>query len=120
MNFQQEEDTFLQEADLAMGVLSRTASRDTVVDFSYPYFISRIGFYTRKPTLIPKYMAIMWPFGEIVWLLVALSVLMFSFLFWTFSKIDKNGFPPNYNFTKAILEASQMLVNQGMDVRHGG
>ena len=103
-----------------MGVLSRTASRDTVVDFSYPYFISRIGFYTRKPTLIPKYMAILWPFGKIVWLFVALSALMFSLLFWAFSKIDKNGFPPNYNFTKAILEASQMLVNQGMDIRHSG
>ena len=103
-----------------MGAITNTPIRDTVVDFSYPYFISRIGFYTRKPTLIPKYMAILWPFGNIVWLLVALSALMFSMLFWTFSKIDINGFPTNYNFTKAVLEASQMLVNQGMDVMYSG
>ena len=103
-----------------MGVITRTALRDTVVDFSYPYFISGIGFYTRKPTLLPKYMAMLWPFGKIVWLLVAISALMFSMLFWAFSKNEENGFPPNYNFMKAILEASQMLVNQGIHIKHGG
>ena len=113
------QDTFyFQEADLAMGAISRTTSRATVVDFSYPYFIARIGFYARKPSPLPKFMAIFWPFGRILWLLLALSVPMFSMLFWTHSKIDKMGFAPSYNFGKAIQQVGQMLVNQGMHVLH--
>ena len=31
-----------------MGDITETALRDSVVDFSYPYFFTRVGFFTRK------------------------------------------------------------------------
>ena len=66
-----------------------TPLRDTVVDFSYPYFIGRTGFMTKKPSHLPKVMAILWPYDNLVWICLAVTVPTFFLAYWTFSKIDK-------------------------------
>ena len=106
-----------QEADLAMGGITRTTIRDTAVDFSYPYFVTRVGFFTKKPSPIPNVKAILGPYGNIVWMALAVSVPAFSLIFFIFSKIDKEAFETNFTLGKAIMEVSQMLVMQGMQYK---
>ena len=96
-----------------MGAITRTSSRETAVDFSFPYFISRMGFYTRKPSPVPRVLAILWPYSTFVWLSLAVSVPVFSLVVWTFSKVDKEGFRSNFHFGTALFQVSQMLVMQG-------
>ena len=100
-----------------MGAISRTYLRDTAVDFSHPYFITKVGFVTKKPSPIPNIKAILWPFGNIVWIALAVSVPAFSFIFWTFSRVDKTGFRSSkYSLTIIFMQISQLLVMQGLDI----
>ena len=102
---------------MAMGAISRTYLRDTAVDFSYPYFMTKVGFVTKKPSPIPNIKAILWPFGNVVWIALAVSVPAFSFVYWTFSRVDKTGFRASkYNLTVVFMHISQMLVMQGFDI----
>ena len=98
-----------------MGAITQTAIRDTAVDFSNQYFITRIGLISKKPSPIPNVKAILWPFGNIVWIALAVSVPAFAVIYWTFSKIDKEGFTSNFNLGNAIMQVSQMLVMQGIN-----
>ena len=100
-----------------MGGITRTTIRDTAVDFSYPYFVTRVGFFTKKPSPIPNVKAILGPYGNIVWMALAVSVPAFSLIFFIFSKIDKEAFETNFTLGKAIMEVSQMLVMQGMQYK---
>ena len=100
-----------------MGEITKTEIRETAVDFSYPYFESKLGFITKKPSPIPNIKAILWPFGNIVWIALAVSVPAFSFIFWTFSRVDKTGFRSSkYSLTIIIMQISQLLVMQGLDI----
>ena len=98
-----------------MGAITRTYERDTVVDFSYPYYLTSIGVITKKPTPIPNIKALFWPFGYIVWICLAISVPLFALILLTFSKVDKKGFSHGFNLGKALIQVSQMLVMQGIN-----
>ena len=100
---------------MAIGTITHTFLRDTAVDFSYPYFFNRLGFITRKPSPLPKLMAIAWPYEKNVWIALSVSVPIFILTFWAFSKIDKNRFKQNCSLGKVSLEVSQMLVMQGTE-----
>ena len=86
------------------------------MDFSYPYFITRMGFYSRKPSPVPRVLAILWPYSTFVWISLAVSVPVFSMVLWIFSKMDKDGFNLNFNCGTALLQVSQMLVMQGVNI----
>ena len=103
-----------QEAALAMGAITQTSMREKVVDFSYPYFFTRVGFFTRKPSQIPNYKAIIGPYKIMVWMALSASVPVFTLIYLTYSKIDKEGFTSSFNFDKALMQVSQMLVMQGI------
>lgn len=70
------------ECDMAAGAITITAVRGTAVDFSYPYDEDKIGFVARKPSPLPKYQALMWPFQMDVWLSVAAAMAVFWPLYW--------------------------------------
>ena len=104
-----------KEATMAMGAITRTDLRDTAVDFSYPYFITRVGFVTRKPTPLPKVMAILWPYRLNVWAAFAVTLVVFNLVNWMVSSIYKKGFSPSFNLGKIILQVSQLTVMKGND-----
>ena len=97
-----------------MGPITQTVVRDTAVDFSYPYLLTKIGFITKKPSPLPKVMAIAWPFEMKLWIALLVTVPAICMIYYFFSKVDKKGFEKDFNFGKAALEATQILVNQGM------
>lgn len=64
------------EADIAIGKLSVTEARATIVDFSYPYLYNPITFATDRPThSINKY-AMLNPFSSSVWIAVFVSLIL--------------------------------------------
>ena len=98
-----------------MGAITRTSERDTVVDFSYPYYFVRVGVISKKPTHVPNIKALFWPYGDIVWICLATSVPLFTLIFLTFSKVDKKSSPHHFDLGKALMQVSQMLVMQGIN-----
>ena len=99
-----------------MGAITNTPIRDTVVDFCYPYFFNSLGIMSKKPSPLPKFMAIVWPYEKHVWIALAAAIVTFILLYWTFSKIDKEGYRQNFSFVKSAQEVSQMLVMQGINI----
>ena len=93
-----------------MGSITRTPIRDSVVDFSHPYFFTRMAFVTKKPYALPKFLAIVWPYGTGVWMSLGITVPLFCFVYWGFSKLDKRG-TSRYNF--GIGQVLQILLKQG-------
>ena len=71
-----------QEADLAMGEITKTLIREMAVDFSYPYFVTRVGFFTSKPYPLPRIRAIIWPLETYLWLCLGMTLPIFSLVYW--------------------------------------
>ena len=98
---------------MAMGAITQTSLRETAVDFSYPYLTTRIGFVTRKPSPLPKVMAILWPYRINVWAAFAVTLVGFNLVNWIFSRIYKKGFSPTFNLGKIVLQVSQLTAIKG-------
>ena len=96
-----------------MGVITETALRDSVVDFSYPYFFTRVGFVTKKPSQLPKILALVLPYERRVWICLGVGLAAFNLLNWIVSKICQNRFTPSFNLSKVILQVSQKLMTNG-------
>ena len=97
-----------------MGSITLTPLRDTAVDFSYPYFFTRLGFITKKPGPLPKFTAILGPYQKIVWLTISIAIPSFSLIYWTLSSIREGQRRKMLKFGAVIEEVSKMLVMQGM------
>ena len=97
-----------------MGPITQTVVRDTAVDFSYPYLLTKIGFITKKPSPLPKVMAIVWPYDTKLWIALLVTLPAICMIYYSYSKLDKRGFEKSFNFGKAVLEAIQILGCQGM------
>ena len=101
-----------------MGPITRTVVRETAVDFSYPYLLTKIGFVTKKASPLPKVLAIVWPYETKLWVALLVTLPAICMIYYSYSKLDKRGFEKSFNFGKAALEASQILVYQGMQIHH--
>lgn len=99
-----------------MGGIARTEARETAIDFSYPSFITRVGFVTKKPQPLPKFHAIWWPFNNDLWISVGISVVVFSMGYWCFSKLDKEGFGQDFTLEKSIVQTLRTLMMRGTGV----
>ena len=67
-----------------------------------------------KISYIALFIPIVWPYELKLWIALLVSVSAFSVIYFSFSKLDKRGFKRGFDFGKAMLEASQILVYQGM------
>ena len=104
---------------MAMGAITRTSLRDTAVDFSYPYFTERTGFMTRKPSPLPKVMAILRPYKIKVWTAFAIALVAFNIVYWMVCRIYNKGFSPSFNLGKIILQVCQLTVTKGNNTNLG-
>ena len=98
---------------MAMGAITQTKIRATAVDFSYPYFIDHVGFITRKPSRIPKFMAMMWPYKNNAWAGFTATWVVFNLVAWMVSRVYKKKFSPSFSLGKMILQVCQLLVVKG-------
>ena len=95
-----------KEADLAMGEITRTSIRETAVDFSFPYFVTRVGYFTKKPYPLPRIMSIVWPFKEFLWLCLVVTLPMFSLSYWIVAKFQ----PRHQNIGLQDLITNVMMI----------
>ena len=96
-----------------MGGITRTFLRNTAVDFSYPYFVTTIGFYTKKPPYETKLMALLWPYESRVWIALAVALPAFNFMNYIVSKVYQKKFSPSFNLGSVILSVSQTILIKG-------
>ena len=93
-----------------MGAITRTFLRNTAVDFSYPYFVTTIGFSTRKPPFKKKLMALLWPYENRVWIALAVALLALNYIA---SKVHKKKFCPSFNLGNVMLSVCHTILIKG-------
>ncbi|GBL95866.1 hypothetical protein AVEN_227113-1 [Araneus ventricosus] len=99
------------EADLAIGKISITESRASVLNYSYPYDIEVLTFGTKIPGLVPKFAAFIWPFSWGLWtgilMILIFSTVMFRIL------LSKN-----YSLQTVGIKVFGNLLHQQLNVEY--
>ena len=98
---------------MALGKITQTFVRNTAVDFSYPYFVTTIGFSTRKPPFKKKLMALLWPYENRVWIALAVALLASNFMNYIVSKVYRKKFCPSFNLGNVMLRVCQTILIKG-------
>ncbi|XP_064118946.1 glutamate receptor ionotropic, delta-2-like [Macrobrachium nipponense] len=76
-----------REVDFAINEITITESRETVVDFTKPYFLESTTIVTRAPAQLSKAGAIFSPFTLLVWMLLVLAIILSGPLLSLFSRV---------------------------------
>ncbi|KAK4313239.1 hypothetical protein Pmani_015416 [Petrolisthes manimaculis] len=76
-----------RRAHLAINELTITASRETVVDFSYPYFFDSTSLTSKAPGEKSRSLAVFYPFSSLLWIIVVLVTLLMGPLGYLFSRV---------------------------------
>ena len=105
----------IKEADLAMGEITRTLIRETAVDFSFPYFITRVGYFTKKPYPLPRILSIVWPFKEFLWLCLVVTLPIFSLIYWLIAKFQPGH--QNLGLQDLVTHVMMIFLYQSMQFR---
>ena len=98
---------------MAMGSITRTFLRHTAVDFSYPYFVTTIGFITKKPGFKEKLMALLWPYENRVWIALAVALLASNFINYIVSQVYRKKFCPSFNLGNVMLSVCHTILIKG-------
>ena len=98
---------------MAMGTITRTFLRNTAVDFSYPYFVTTIGFITRKPPFKKKLMALLWPYENRVWIALTVALLASNLMKYIVSKVYRKTFCPSFNLGNVMLSVCHTILIKG-------
>ena len=101
---------------MAMGAITQTPVRDTAVDFSYPYFFTGIGFLSKKPYPLSKFMAIVWPFDMHLWIALIVAVPATAAVYWIFAMLQCSDEIENISIGTSVSQVLQILVYQGIDL----
>ena len=67
--------------------LSMSEERSQVMDFSYPTIINPLALLSHKPSYLPKFYALTWPFSYNLWIATLLSYFTFSATFYLIIKL---------------------------------
>ena len=59
-----------------------------VFDGTIPFDVDYLVFSAPQPALLPKYLALIYPFQLSVWISVVVSVFLFSFLFYVIARAE--------------------------------
>ncbi|GFY52498.1 uncharacterized protein TNIN_168881 [Trichonephila inaurata madagascariensis] len=97
------------KADIAIGKISITEERKTVVDYSYPYDIEDLTFATKIPGFLPKTTAFITPFDIYTWC----SILVLSFLFLATLSFCQGT---RCSFQRYVLKVFGYLLMQPLDI----
>ncbi|GFR01075.1 probable glutamate receptor [Trichonephila clavata] len=105
------------EADLAIGWLSNTYERQTVVDFSFPYLIDANVFVTAAPKILQRDYPFINPFQPLVWIYLLISLVLSGFALSILSTPIGGNKNRKENFFgrwfKGIRRILALLVGQG-------
>jgi hypothetical protein len=77
---------FKQEANIAIGSITITGPRSSVVDFSIPYYETGAGYLAHIPRELSKWAALLRPYKINVWIPLIFSLLLAGPIFWMISQ----------------------------------
>ncbi|GFY62987.1 probable glutamate receptor [Trichonephila inaurata madagascariensis] len=110
------------EVDLAIGWLSNTYERQTVVDFSSPYLLDANVFVTAAPKILQREYPFINPFQPFVWMYLLISLVISGFALSILSTPIGGNKNRKENFFgrwfKEIRRILALLVGQGGQERH--
>ena len=93
-----------------MGSITHSATRDTAVDFSYPYFYTGIGYYCLKPYPLSKFMAVLWPFDIYLWIALIAAVPTTAAVHWLFSMFHFKDGIKSVSIGASLFQVLKVLV----------
>ncbi len=67
----------------------------------------------RKPSPLPKYTAIVWPFTSEVWASIGISAVCFAFIYWVFSLLGPSGYGIAFDFGDSCWHVTLALLAKG-------
>ena len=105
----------LQEAIMAMGEITRTVIRGTAVDFSFPYFVTRVGYFTKKPYPLPRIQSIVWPFDKYLWLYLMVTLPIFTLTYWIWAKLQPRN--ENVGLQDLVTHVMIIFLKQSMQIK---
>ncbi|KAK4313226.1 hypothetical protein Pmani_015403 [Petrolisthes manimaculis] len=76
-----------RRAHLALDEITITDSRETVVDFTDPYFFDTTSIVSRAPAEKNRSLAVFYPFTSLLWIIVILVTLLMGPLGYLFSRV---------------------------------
>ena len=79
--------------NIGISGITPSLSRRTAVDFSDTYAEDALTFFMYKASFLPKWQAPIWPFTQMVWILVIVSIPLMGSLTWIAARIspEKNS-----------------------------
>ncbi|XP_068229264.1 glutamate receptor ionotropic, kainate glr-3-like [Palaemon carinicauda] len=98
------------EASFAICAVAVSDTRETVVDFAYPYHREPLAIFTRAPKLKSRALAILSPFPLQVWICIAASTLITGFVVGFQAKVSNEY---NWSFQQSSFNIFRNLVVQG-------
>ncbi|XP_064120655.1 glutamate receptor ionotropic, delta-1-like [Macrobrachium nipponense] len=99
------------EASFAICAVAVSYTRETVVDFAYPYHREPLAIFTRAPKLKSRALAILSPFTLQVWLCVAASTLITGFVVRLQAKASNEH---DWSFQQCVFDVFRNLVYQAL------
>ena len=97
--------------DFAFGAITPTALRATVCTFTWPYREEKFGILGKKPSLLPKWGAIFWPFSIETWSCIAGAVVVFTPVLWLSAKIAREE--QQFTLIFCFMSCLKSLFSQG-------
>ncbi len=67
----------------------------------------------RKPSPLPKYTAIVWPFTPELWASVVVSAAAFVLIYWAFSILGPFGYGIDFHFGDSCWHVALVLLSKG-------
>lgn len=96
---------YRKECDLAIDDIGVTEERRKAVSFTYPFYTVDVTFLTNMPEVLPKSLAIFYPFSVNVWIAIILVFFLISLLFYVQDY-------KNLSFQCTLLKMFGLLMNQ--------
>ncbi|KAK4325066.1 hypothetical protein Pmani_004337 [Petrolisthes manimaculis] len=117
------------EANLAICEITITDQRETVVDFTAPYWLESLTLVSRAPRQRDRSLAVFWPFTALVWSLIGVATVVMGPVLWVLvwaQTGEGTDTPPpprpslqqlTFNMFRSLVVQENLLVSQDWPLR---
>ncbi|KAK3867483.1 hypothetical protein Pcinc_027053 [Petrolisthes cinctipes] len=118
------------EANLAICEITITDQRETVVDFTAPYWLESLTLVSRAPRQRDRSLAVFWPFTALVWALIGVATVVMGPVLWVvvWAQRGEGGDTPpppprpslqqlTFNMFRSLVVQENLLVSQDWPLR---
>jgi len=106
---------YTQEVDIAIGSIAITGPRQSVCDFSVPYYETGFGFLAHIPRDLSKWAALFRPYQLSVWIAILVALIFAGPIVWWIAKksLRQNTDTKSINLESSYELTLKIFVQQG-------